>query len=399
MDCGDAGHILLSSAVVELLGQVGAWPIHDLGEFQTKHGTRLHLFSLYSDQIGNPSLPSKLREARATGSPATAAAPAAIAVAGGERPSRVALLYKRNREPDETLMRFLETELAVQGYSVFVDRNLLPGLEWAHEIERQLRRADAVIPLLSSAAAQSELLAYELQIAHDAAQEQRGRPRLLPVRVRFPGPLPDAIAGILDPVHQIVWEHPEENTRLVEELLRALETPATTAPAVPRGRWEPVGGAVPLDSLFYVERPSDREFHAAIARRDSIVLVKGARQMGKTSLLARGLQQARDAGARVLLTDFQELNAAHLTSVESFCLALAEWIGDQLDLDVSPEEVWKSGRGASVNLERYLRREALGKIAARVLTSRISGWKTRWGCGRRRWLPALRRTGAWLWAT
>jgi len=43
---------------------------------------------------------------------------------------------------------------------------------------------------------------------------------------------------------------------------------------------EPTGGASPL--------------RAAIARRDSIVLVKGARQMGKTSLLARSLQQARD---------------------------------------------------------------------------------------------------------
>ena len=48
----------------------------------------------------------------------------------------------------------------------------------------------------------------------------------------------------------------------------------------------------------------DQEFNAAIGRSDSIILVKGARQMGKTSLLARGLQQAREAGAQVILTDF-----------------------------------------------------------------------------------------------
>ena len=42
-------------------------------------------------------------------------------------------------------------------------------------------------------------------------------------------------------------------------------------------QWEPVGGAVPLDSRFYIERETDREFQAAVARRDSIVLVKGAR--------------------------------------------------------------------------------------------------------------------------
>src|SRR6266850_4102552 len=74
-------------------------------------------------------------------------------------------------------------------------------------------------------------------------------------------------------------------------------------------------GAVPLDSQFYIVRETDEDFLQAIKRRDSIVLVKGARQMGKTSLLARGLQQARMAGAAVVLTDFQKLNAPHLASV------------------------------------------------------------------------------------
>src|SRR6185295_12974107 len=51
---------------------------------------------------------------------------------------------------------------------------------------------------------------------------------------------------------------------------------------------EPPGGAFPLHSPFYISRSSDDEFCHAIARHDSIVLVKGARQVGKTSLLARG---------------------------------------------------------------------------------------------------------------
>src|SRR5262249_50473 len=79
--------------------------------------------------------------------------------------------------------------------------------------------------------------------------------------------------------------------------------PDSSGPA-PGRTLEPVGGAVPLDSEFYIVRPADEEFSAAIARGDSIVLVKGARQVGKTSLLARGLQQARQAGAKVVLTDF-----------------------------------------------------------------------------------------------
>jgi serine/threonine protein kinase len=126
---------------------------------------------------------------------------------------------------------------------------------------------------------------------------------------------------------------------------------------------EPVGGAMPLNSEFYIARGADEEFRSAIARQDSIVLIKGARQVGKTSLLARGLQQARAAGAKVVLTDLQKLNASDLASAEAFYLALADLIADQLGLDVAPDAVWNARRGPSINFERYIRREALGKIS------------------------------------
>jgi len=133
----------------------------------------------------------------------------------------------------------------------------------------------------------------------------------------------------------------------------------TPIPAV-----EPVGGAVPLDSPFYVERRADAELQRAILRRDSIVLLKGPRQVGKTSLLARGLQQAREAGAGVVLSDFQKLTEAHLATAETLFLALAEAIVDELELDLSVRERWKPERGWSVNFERFLRREVLEKREA-----------------------------------
>src|SRR5206468_3732897 len=104
-------------------------------------------------------------------------------------------------------------------------------------------------------------------------------------------------------------------------------------------------------------------FHAAIARRDSIVLVKGARQVGKTSLLARGLQRARQAGSQVVLTHFQVFNAAHLESAETLLFALAETIAEQLDMDVPPADVWDARRGPNPSFRRYLRREVLGKLS------------------------------------
>ena len=66
LDCGDAGHILLSSHVAEDLAEYRHWQpyLHDLGECEVKHGLRLHLFNLYKDGLGNAQLPEKLKRRR-----------------------------------------------------------------------------------------------------------------------------------------------------------------------------------------------------------------------------------------------------------------------------------------------------------------------------------------------
>jgi len=63
MDCGDAGHILVSKRVAEDLEQHDRWRpfLHELGTCEVKHGVRIHISNLYSDEVGNPNLPSKLQ--------------------------------------------------------------------------------------------------------------------------------------------------------------------------------------------------------------------------------------------------------------------------------------------------------------------------------------------------
>jgi len=66
MDCGDAGHILLSKHVADDLSQYRHWQpyLQDLGECEVKHGLRLHIVNLCKDDVGNPLLPEKLRHGR-----------------------------------------------------------------------------------------------------------------------------------------------------------------------------------------------------------------------------------------------------------------------------------------------------------------------------------------------
>jgi serine/threonine-protein kinase len=63
MDCGDAGHTLLSRHVAEDLAEYERWRpfLHDIGTFEVKHAVRLSLTNLYSEEIGNSRLPSKLQ--------------------------------------------------------------------------------------------------------------------------------------------------------------------------------------------------------------------------------------------------------------------------------------------------------------------------------------------------
>src|SRR5207245_10853720 len=66
MDCGDAGHILLSKHVAEDLEQYPHWQpyLHELGECEVKHGVRVSVVNLYTDELGNPAVPEKLKAAR-----------------------------------------------------------------------------------------------------------------------------------------------------------------------------------------------------------------------------------------------------------------------------------------------------------------------------------------------
>src|SRR5439155_2526058 len=63
MVCGDAGHILVSKHVAEDLGEYERWQplLHDLGECEVKHGVRVSVVNLYTDEVGNPQLPQKFK--------------------------------------------------------------------------------------------------------------------------------------------------------------------------------------------------------------------------------------------------------------------------------------------------------------------------------------------------
>ena len=243
-------------------------------------------------------------------------------------------------------------------------RQLVSGLEQAGESDRALQYAlrSVSVNRLREEAHQEVIRLYNSVGRPTAALRQyRELERILQQELECaPSENTLALLPAIGPNSQ----EPERSNQTVQSTEMASGMPPPpNLPPIRSVQLEPVGGAIALTSRFYVTRCTDEEFHSALARRDSIVLVKGARQVGKTSLLARGLQRAREAGAQVVLTHFQVFNAAHLKSAETLLMAIAESIADQLDLDIAPADFWDERRGPNPNFRRFMRREVLGKVS------------------------------------
>src|SRR5438876_8801379 len=74
MDCGDAGHILISKRVADDLAQDSLWQphLHELGEIEVKHGVKVGIVNVYTEELGNPEPPAKISQHQAAPSqPAT----------------------------------------------------------------------------------------------------------------------------------------------------------------------------------------------------------------------------------------------------------------------------------------------------------------------------------------
>src|SRR5438094_8714959 len=82
MDCGDAGHILVSKRVADDLAQDSLWQphLHEIGEIEVKHGVQLGIVNVYTEELGNPEPPAKVSQHQAAPKPAVtpAAAPSTV---------------------------------------------------------------------------------------------------------------------------------------------------------------------------------------------------------------------------------------------------------------------------------------------------------------------------------
>jgi len=299
-------------------------------------------------------------------------------------PARVFISYKRNSDPDETIARKVYEALG-QRHEVFIDQTMTVGTRWAERIQRELARSDFLITFLSAQSVTSEMVLGEIQMAHDLAKEQAGRPAILPVRVAYSGKFNYPLNVIIDPLHWLVWNGPEDADEVIESLMAAVsgglltsepqrsdatvvevKEPSLPAPlpqAQPLSLEMPEGTMDP-QSKFYVTRQSDSMALEAIAGQGETITIKGPRQMGKSSLLLRTMAAADDAGKRLVFLDFQQINQETLASADLFFRQFCSWLTVELEMEDRVDEYWQLPLGNNQRCTRYVGRYLLKELDA-----------------------------------
>lgn len=288
----------------------------------------------------------------------------------------VVLLYLRNSQIDGHVTDLLCRGLIEDGLNVFFDRRNSAGrtassesllvwrnpelinrrnegsIEWTSATESRIRAADAVVVILSSASASSEMLLYEVETAIDE-RRKRGRPFLVTVKIGASESIMGPIGAWLNEVHTVTWSSPADDTEVLKQVTHAIQTSSTVLG--PDHHLEPAGGAVPPDSAFYVRRDSDEEVSNAIRARESLILIRGPRQFGKTSLIGQGVKLVDELGWRCVSTDFQMISSAQLSDAERFSRMLAATMARQLGIKYDFEEDWQEVFGPNMNLSNFMR--------------------------------------------
>jgi hypothetical protein len=291
----------------------------------------------------------------------------------GSRPARLFICYKRHADLDQRLAAYLREFLTAQGHEVFIDATMRAGAAWLDEIDQQIKDSDFLITLLSKDSADSEMVQAEVSRAYEYRQLQ-GRPLTLPIRITYEGPLPYTLHAFLNPLQYIVWNGEPDDERVGREILVAIEgrlpmqplnqarlvTPSDDKPLPPPSpvcdptfleELEPPGGPVEPGDRFYVEREADARLKREVVKRKVTVTIRAARQTGKSSLLVRGVQHAREVGDRIVYLDVQAVGSDRLASPDTFLRDLAELIVGKLRLDVAEvDKLWRGSLGPQTKL-------------------------------------------------
>ena len=298
---------------------------------------------------------------------------------------RIFLSYKRHAEPDAEVVAAVHQALESAGHKVFIDRSMTIGTHWAEEIRQEILRADFFIIFASADACNSEMLIEETRTAFHAYHE-KGHPITLPVRVNYFDPFQYPLDKYLNHIQWAKWRDAADTPAIIEQLQAAIdrgisppiqpemadELHHSKPPVIPqpqpsaplsRQRLELPEGTMDPHSVYYVERDSDRIALEAIRRSGVTITIKAPRQMGKSSLMMRVMEAAKNQHEKqAVFLDFQLFDQAAFHDADTFFRQFCFWLTEELELADETEQYFSSPLGNSQRTTRYISRYILRQV-------------------------------------
>ena len=301
---------------------------------------------------------------------------------GTER--RVFISY-RAQNPDLAVAEQLSRALISAGHEVFLaGENIRWGENWPQRIEAELKQCDYLLLLLSEQSAMSEMVTEEVRRAKELRDSHPdGKPVILPIRVKFPltSPLNYNLRGYLDRIQQREWYSDADTPIVIQDILSILaegripeefsEMGADIPPAweqpdscpLPTAMPELPEGQVDLASVFYIERPPiESRACETILQPGALIRIKATRQMGKTSLMARILNQASQHGYRTVALSLQLAEGKVFSDIDKFLRWFCASVGRRLRLHNQLNDYWDEIFGSKDNCTAYFEEYLLENI-------------------------------------
>jgi len=274
--------------------------------------------------------------------------------------------------------RLLVQQWRQLGLSVFLDEDtILTGEDVVTALDRACEQSRHTVLLITPESLASNWVDQEIKRAvyvDPAAMERRLVPVLLePVEE---SEIPLSVRRLNRADLTDTQTRRQQYHRLLESLgitarplpdFPVVETQGAGVTAPSRKRPVLDTGAIPIGSPYYIERLVDRRIQDLLENPGETVTIKGYRQSGKSSLLARLHARAVEAGSASCILDFQGLDADVLKTSKDLFPALAQNIADGLNLDVDPGVVWSARRGAKQNMTIFLEKHLLPLLDRPVL--------------------------------
>jgi hypothetical protein len=270
----------------------------------------------------------------------------------GRRTGSKFFISYKHVEPDKTLAQTFAKELGKLGHEVFIDTGIKLGTDWSSEIGRRIKWCDFLIVLVSESILNSEAVQTEIRYGHERLKCE-GSPKILPVRIRYSGPLDYDLSISLDRIQFTFWETDEDTKRILNEFLAvasAEETGRTDAsqppildtvinmkekesgevsqpqPTADLRPFSAPGGTMRVHDPFYMKRRVDDAVLQCAAETGQTLVIKAPYQLGKSSLLQRYLAKCDELGKKCALLDCSRFSNVEIENYAALLSGIAAFL-------------------------------------------------------------------------